>query len=62
MAGSEFHYKEWRVEVLHKGQGWKALIYRPHSLLHETEVPEGSGTRMVTEKAMRLIDKLLAQS
>jgi hypothetical protein len=62
MVGSEFHYKDWRVEVLHKGQGWKALVYRPHSPLHEAETPESPDSRAVMEKAMTLIDRLLGES
>lgn len=62
MAGAEFHYKQWRVEVLHKGQGWKAQVYRPHSPLHEAETPEGPDRWGVMEKAMTLIDRLLANA
>lgn len=62
MIGSEFHYKDWLVQVLHEGQGWKALVYRPHSPLHEVEVPEGPDRRAVMEKAKTLIDRLLGES
>lgn len=62
MAGAEFHYKDWRVEVLHKGRGWQALVYRPHSPLHEAEVPEAPDSRAVMEKAMHLIDRSLGKT
>ena len=53
----EIHYKGWRVQVLHSDQGWKALLYRPSSPLHETNVPEGPDRRIVIENAQLLIDE-----
>jgi hypothetical protein len=55
----EIKYKGWRIDVLHQGEGWKALIYRPSSLLHEIDVPEGSDRRAVLEEATTVIDSLL---
>jgi hypothetical protein len=55
----EINYKGWRIDVPHQGEGWKALIYRPSSLLHETTVPEGPDRRAVLEEAKTLIDSLL---
>jgi hypothetical protein len=60
MASEEIHYKGWRIEVLHQGQGWKALIYRPSFLLHEEPVPTGSDRRAVMKEAKLLIDRSLA--
>jgi hypothetical protein len=56
----EINYKRWRIDVAHHGEGWKALIYRPSSLLHETKVPEGPDRRAVLEKAKTMIDELLS--
>lgn len=58
--GDEIHYKEWRIDVLHRGLGWEAMIYRPNSPLHEASVPAGQDRRAVIEDAKELIDKLLA--
>ena len=58
--GDEIHYKGWRIDVMHKGLGWEALIYRPSSPLHETSVPTRQDRRAVIEDARVLIDKLLA--
>jgi len=60
MENDEIHYKGWRIEVLHGELGWKALAYRPSSLLHELEVPNGSDRRSIIEDAKALIDKLIA--
>ena len=57
MAIDEIHYKGWRVQVLHGDQGWKALLYRPSSPLHETNVPVGPDRRVVIENAQLLIDE-----
>jgi hypothetical protein len=57
MAIDEIHYKGWRIEVLHGGAGWKALVYRPSSLLHDTRVPDGPDRHAVIELAKVLIDK-----
>jgi hypothetical protein len=48
-------------EINYKVQqnGWKALIYRPSSLLHETNVPKGSDRRAVLEESTIFIDSLL---
>ena len=54
----EINYKGWRIDVLHQQDGWKALIYRPSSLLHETSVPKGSDRRAVLEEATMVIDSL----
>jgi hypothetical protein len=59
IAMDEIKYKGWRIDVLHQGEGWKALIYRPSSLLHEIDVPEGSDRRAVLEEATTVIDSLL---
>jgi hypothetical protein len=59
VSNEAFHYKGWRVEVLHDGAGWKALVYWPISPLHEAEVPEGPDRHLVMEKAKTLIDELL---
>jgi hypothetical protein len=56
MVIDELHYKEWRIEVLHGELGWKALLYRPSSPLHETTAPEGSDRRVVIHEAKTLID------
>ena len=58
--GDEIHYKEWRIDVMHKGLGWEALIYRPNSPLHETSVPARQDRRAVIEDAKLRIDKMLA--
>ena len=58
--GDEIHYKEWRIDVMHKGLGWEALIYRPSSALHETSVPAGQDRRAVIEHAKLYIDEILA--
>ena len=58
--GDEIHYKEWRIDVMHHGGSWEALIYRPSSLLHEVSVPKGSDRRTVIEEAKNLVDKLFA--
>jgi hypothetical protein len=58
--GDEIHYKEWRIDVMHKESGWEALIYRPSSPLHETSVPVGQDRRAVIEDAKLCIDKMLA--
>ena len=60
MENDEIHYKEWRIEVLHGELGWKALVYRPSSPLHELEVPNSSDRRATIEDARALIDKLIA--
>jgi hypothetical protein len=64
LAGSatpmdEINYKGWRIDILRQEKGWKALIYRPSSLLHETSVPEGQDRHTVIRDAKRLIDGLL---
>ena len=59
MASDEIHYKGWRIDVLHQGAGWKALIYRPSSLLHEEPVPMGSDRRAVMRQAKTLVDQCL---
>jgi hypothetical protein len=56
LAIEEFQYKEWRVGLWSQGGGWKALIYRPHSLLHEPRVPSGQDRHTVIEEAKILID------
>ena len=60
MASEEIHYKGWRIEVLHQGQGWKALVYRPSSPLHEEPVPSGPDRRVVMQEAKMLVDQGLA--
>jgi len=60
MVIDEIHYRTWRIEVLQAESGWKALVYRPSSPLHEIEVPEGSDRRAAIGGAKTLIDKLLA--
>jgi hypothetical protein len=55
----EITYKRWRIDLAHHGEGWKALIYRPSSLLHETTLPEGPDRRAVLEEAKTLIDTML---
>jgi hypothetical protein len=55
----EINYKGWRIDILRQEKGWKALIYRPSSLLHETSVPEGQDRHTVIRDAKRLIDGLL---
>jgi hypothetical protein len=59
IAMDEIKYKGWRIDVLHQGDGWKALIYRPSSPLHEINVPNGSDRRAVLEEATMIIDGLL---
>jgi hypothetical protein len=58
--GDEIHYKEWRIDVMHSGSGWEALVYRPSSLLHEASVPCGHDRHAIIEEAKVLIEKLLA--
>jgi hypothetical protein len=53
----EIQYKDWRIEVLAHEAGWKALVYRPHSPLHETTVPQGPDRRAVIVDAKDLIDR-----
>lgn len=57
MVIDEIHYKGWRIEVPQDDTGWKALIYRPSSLLHEVIVPHGPDRRAVIEEAKSLIDR-----
>ena len=59
MEIDQIHYKDWRIEILHGGLGWKALVYRPSSLLHEIEVPDGPDRHCVIAGARALIDQLL---
>jgi hypothetical protein len=59
IAMDEINCKGWRINLLHQQDGWKALIYRPSSLLHETGVPKGSDRRAVLEEATALIDSLV---
>jgi hypothetical protein len=59
MASDEIHCKEWRIDVLHQGAGWKALIHRPSSRLHEEPVPMGSDRRAVMREAKTLVDQCL---
>ena len=62
MALVEIHYKGWRIEVLHHGvEDWKALIYRPSSLLHEESVPTGSNRHAVMGEAKTIVDRCLEQ-
>ena len=58
--GEEILYKGWRINVMHHGGGWEALVYRPRSPLHEVTVPKGSDRRTVIEEAKNLVDKLFA--
>lgn len=60
MASEDIHYKGWRIDVLHQGAGWKALIYRPSSLLHEETVPAGADRHAVMQAAKALVDRYLA--
>jgi len=53
----EIHYKDWRIEVMADASGWKALVYRPSSPLHETTVPQGPDRRAVVAQAKSLIDR-----
>ena len=57
--GDEIYYKKWRIDVMQSEPGWEALIYRPHSPLHEVSVPHGQNRHAVIEEAKALIDKLL---
>jgi hypothetical protein len=59
VLNDEFRYKGWRIEALYGNTGWEALIYRPSSLLHEAEVPDGPTRHTVIEQAKAIIDKLL---
>lgn len=52
----EICYKDWRIEVLPDGSGWKALVYRPSSPLHEATVPHGPDRRAVIAQAKTIID------
>jgi hypothetical protein len=56
MQNNEVHYKDWRIGVLSRENGWKALIFRPHSPLHEPTVPSGEDRHTVIEDAKKLID------
>lgn len=53
----EIRYKNWRIEVLTDGPGWKALVYRLTSPLHETTVPHGPDRDAVVAEAVALIDR-----
>jgi hypothetical protein len=57
MAIDEIHYKDWRIAVLPCESGWKALVYRPSSPLHESTVPLGQDRRAVIAEAKALIDR-----
>ena len=57
--GDEIHYKGWRIEILHGGLGWKALVFRPSSLLHEIEVPDGHDRHSALDGGRALVDRLL---
>lgn len=54
--GEEIHYKGWRIDIMHHGNGWEALIYRANSPLHELSVPKAPDRRAVIEDAKNLID------
>jgi hypothetical protein len=43
--------------VLHGGAGWKALVYSPSCLLHDSRVLDGPDHHAVMELAKLLIDK-----
>jgi hypothetical protein len=58
--GDEIYYKGWRIDVMHHGDGWEALVYRPSSPLHEVSVPESPDRRVVIEEAKTLVDNLSA--
>jgi hypothetical protein len=60
MAPDDLHYKGWRIEVLHADAGWKALVYRPSSLLHEEPAPTGPDRHAVMQDARMLVDQRLA--
>ena len=55
------HYKGWRIEVLHADAGWKALVYRPSSPLHEEPALTGPDRHRVMEDAKTLVDQRLLQ-
>jgi hypothetical protein len=57
IAMDEIHYKDWRIEVLPHASGWKALVYRPSSPLHEATVPREPDRRSVIAEAKALIDR-----
>jgi hypothetical protein len=59
MAKEQINYKEWCIDLCIEGSGWKALIYRPHSVLHEETIPTGQDRHAVIEKAKNLIDDWL---
>ena len=56
MTIDEFHHRGWRVEVPPGRSGWKALIYRPGSLLHEATMPHGPDRPAVIAEAQALIE------
>lgn len=56
--GDEILYKGWRIDVMHRGDGWEALVYRPSSPLHEVSVPKGTDRRALIQEAKKLVDKL----
>lgn len=57
MAVDGIHFEGWRVAILHGEAGWKALVYRPSSPLHETAVLHGADRRAVIAKAKLLINR-----
>ena len=59
MTQDGINYKGCRIDILSQGDGWKALIYRPASLLHELMVPVGPNRRSVIEEAKTLVDNFL---
>lgn len=59
MTIDEIQYKDWRIEILHGEMGWKSLIYRPASPLHEVVVPEGVDRHAVIEEAKAQIDRAM---
>ena len=59
VQNDNFRYKGWSVELLRDNVGWKALVYGPHSPLHQAKVPSGHDRQGVLEEAKVRIHETL---
>jgi hypothetical protein len=57
MAKEEIPYKEWRIDVMPHGGGWKAFIYRPGATRSEEITPHAPYRITVIEAAQKYIDE-----
>jgi hypothetical protein len=53
------HYRQYRLEVLHQGPGWKVLIYPPGAVFGLSETPntdERNEREAVIAQAKKVVD------